>query len=106
MSKFSKYIESDIHNGLTFLKCAIMNALADIESGERLEIDLGDYVPFSYVVKCAEDRGWKCSNDESLEIEGFGCDCWYYMITPKRQKVLIKSCLFKGQPTKIIICNG
>lgn len=100
-----KFIESDVHNGLTYLKCAIMNALWDIEEGHETEIVLGKYVPFSLLVECAEQRGWVEDESEDWDTNGWQCDCWYYMKTPKDQCVLFTSCLWKGQETKIEIVN-
>lgn len=100
----NKYIKTDIEQGLQYLKTAIMNALADIESGEK-EIILGDYISFSLVVKCAEERGWKKDISEDFDINGWECDCWYCMITPNNQKAYIESCLWKGQETKIYIVD-
>lgn len=99
----NKYIKSDIEQGLQYLKTGIMNALADIESGEEELIVLGDYVPFSLVVECAEERGWKENESQDFDTNGWECDCWYYMITPNNKKVYIESCLWKGYRTKISI---
>lgn len=101
----NKYIKTDIEQGLQYLKTGIMNALADIESGEEIII-LGDYIPFSLVVKCAEERGWKEDPDMDWDwTNGWEVDCWYYMYTPNNQKACIESCLWKGQKTKIYIVN-
>ena len=99
----NKYIKTDIEQGLQYLKTAIMNALADIESGEE-EIILGEFVPFSLVVKCAEERGWK--EDPNMDwnwTNGWEVDCWYSMYTSSNKKVCIESCLWKGLITKIYI---
>ena len=55
----NKYIKSDIEQGLKYLKVGIMNALNDIESGKEKIIILGDYIPFSLIVGCAEEKGWE-----------------------------------------------
>lgn len=100
----NKYIESDIEQGLKYLKCAIMNSLAAIEKGEEKEIILGNFIPFSLVVECAEERGWKEDPDMNWDwTNGWEVDCWYYMHTPNKQKVCISSCLWKGQRTKIYL---
>ncbi len=97
----NKYIKTDIEQGLKYLRTGIMNALSDIENGEEETIVLGDNVPFSLVVKCAEERGWKEDAHMDFDTNGWECDCWYYMITPNEKYVLIESCLWKGLPTKI-----
>ena len=97
----NKFIRTDIEQGLILLRTAIHNALNDIENGIEAEIILGDYVPFSLVVDCAEKRGWKNDDYYDFDTNGWECDCWYYMITPNEKYVLIESCLWKGLPTKI-----
>ena len=99
----NKYIKTDIEQGLKYLKAGIMNALADIENGEEDEITLGNNVPFSLVVECAEERGWKKDEHNDFDINGWECDCWYYMITPNEKVVMIESCLWKGCSTKLSI---
>ena len=101
----NKYIKTDIEQGLILLKAAINNALYDIESGIEDEIILGDYVPFSLVVECAEQRGWKEDLYHEFETNGFQYDCWYYMITPNNLDIEIWSCLWKGQETRIRLSN-
>ena len=96
----NKYIKTDIEQGIQYLKVGIMNALADIESGEK-EIILGNHVPFSLVVECAEQRGWKEDKLKDWDTNGWECDCWYFMITPNNKLVEIWSSLWKGQKTRI-----
>lgn len=55
----NKFIEYDVHNGILQLKCAIMNALNDIESGNETLINLGEHIPFSLILECVQDLGWK-----------------------------------------------
>ena len=102
----NKFIKTDIEQGLQYLKTGIMNALADIESGEK-EIILGDFVPFSLIVKCAEERGWRSWTDdlsEDFDTNGWEADCWYTMRLPNTEiKVTIYSCLWEGQKTAIRI---
>ena len=99
----NKYIKFDVINGLTYLKCAIMNALADIESGEESKITLGKHVPVSYVIACAKERGWILDED-SLETNGWEHDCWINMFF-KDKTIIIEGCLCEGQPT-VIICDN
>ena len=104
----NKFIKSDIEQGLQYLKTGIMNALADIESGEK-EIILGDCVPFSLIVKCAEERGWKSWTDdldEDFDTNGWEVDCWYDMRLPdSNTKVVISGSLWCGQKTTIYIAE-
>ena len=99
----NKYIESDIEQGLKYLKVGIMNALNDIESGKEKIIILGNHIPFSLVVECAEERKWKESEHCNFDTNGWQRDCWYYMITPNNKEICIQSCLWKGQETQIYI---
>lgn len=100
----NKYIKTDIEQGLQYLKTGIMNALSDIENEEEEVIVLGEFVPFSLIVKCAEERGWKENPNMDWDwTNGWEVDCWYSMYTPSNKKVSIESCLWKGQTTKIYI---
>ena len=101
----NKFIKTDIEQALILLRTAINNALYDIENGIESEIILGDHVPFSLVVECAEDRGWIRDDYHDLDTNGWECDCWYYMLTPNNKSVEIWSCLWKGQKTRIRINN-
>lgn len=101
-----KFIESDVHNGLTYLKCAIMNALWDIEEGHETKITLGKYVPFSFVIDCAKERGWIVDPNQNWDnINGWECDTWWYLTTPQGQYVMISGSLIDGIKTQISICN-
>jgi hypothetical protein len=101
----NKFIKTDIEQALILLRTAINNALYDIENGTESEIILGDHVPFSLVVECAEERGWIRDTYHDWDTNGWECDCWYYMLTPDNKSVEIWSCLFKGQETRIILSN-
>lgn len=102
-----KYIKSDIEQGIKYLKTGIMNALVNIEKGTETSIILGDYVPFSLVIECAEERGWRPWEDDSsddFDTNGWEVDCWYNMCLPNSEtKVTISGCLWKGQKTTIEI---
>lgn len=99
----NKYIKTDIEQGLKYLKTGIMNALSDIENGEEETIVLGKNVPFSLVVECAEERGWRENESKDFDTNGWECDCSYYMITSNSKKICIESCLWKGCETRISI---
>ena len=101
----NKYIKTDIEQALILLRAAINNALYDIENGIEDEIILGDHVPFSLVVECAEQRGWKEDTLKDWDTNGWECDCWYFMITPNNKLVEIWSSLWKGQETRIRLSN-
>ena len=101
----NKFIKTDIEQAIILLRTAINNALYDIENGIESEIILGEHVPFSLVVECAEGRGWVRNTYYDFDTNGFECDCWYHMITPNNKFVEIWSCLFKGQKTRIRLSN-
>lgn len=101
----NKFIKTDIEQALILLRTAINNALYDIENGIESEIILGDHVPFSLVVECAEKRGWKNDDYYDFDTNGWECDCWYYMLTPDNKSIEIWGCLWKGQGTRIRVNN-
>lgn len=96
-------INSDIANAMILLRAAINNAMDAIEKGEVDEITLGNHVPFSMVVEVAKSRGWKSDVSNDFDINGWEADCWYYMIIPNKKVVMIESCLWCGQPTKLTV---
>lgn len=96
----NKYIKTDIEQGLQYLKIGIMNAFADIESGEVDEIELGDFIPFSLVRKCAEEKGYQQIRD----FDTNGCDCWYYVQRPYQKAICIEGNLWYGT-SKIYIAD-
>ena len=79
-----KYIESDIKQGITYLRIAINNALADLESGEEREIDFKEPVPLQLVIQEAEKRGWAedMEDDWGDWTNGWEVDYWYKMFFP------------------------
>ena len=86
----NKFIKTDIEQGIQYLKTGIMNALADIESGEEDKIILEGPVPLSLIIDCAEQRGWKEDpNMDSDWTNGWEIDYWYSMITPSGKCVNI-----------------
>ena len=95
----NKYIKTDIEQGLQYLKIGIMNAFSDIESGEVDEIEFGDYIPFSLIRQCAEERGY----EEADEFETNGWDCWYY-VQREDHEICIQSNLWYGT-SKLCITN-
>ena len=68
MNKFIKY---DIHNGLTLLKCAIMNVLESFEKEEEFYYNF-DEIPLKLLIKCLTERRWEIGsikyNDEEYYI--------------------------------------
>lgn len=98
----NKYIKTDIKQGLQYLKVGITNAFADIESGEIDEIELGDFIPFSLVRKCVEERGYQQIKD--FDTNGWDCDCWYYVQRPNQKAICIEGNLWYGT-SKIYIAD-
>ena len=99
----TKYIKTDIEQGLQYLKTGIMNALAALENCEEKDIILGSHVPFSLVVECAENIGWIADDYNNDDMtNGWQVDCWYYIWTPNKARyVCIESCLWQGQKTEL-----
>lgn len=84
----TKYIKTDIEQGIQYLKIGIMNALADIESGEEKEIRFETSLPLPLIIKCAEERGWEDDHEDDW-INGWEVDYFYRMIHPdKKDKCL------------------
>jgi hypothetical protein len=83
----NKYIKTDIEQGITFLKVAINNALADLEEGREKEIKFDTSLPLQLIIECAEDRGWE-SNPIDDWTNGWEVDYWYRMIHPNRKDYL------------------
>ena len=83
----NKYIKTDIEQGITFLKVAINNALADLEEGREKKIRFDIPLPLQLIIKCAEDRGWE-SNFIDDWTNGWEVDYWYRMIHPNRKDYL------------------
>jgi len=59
----NKFIEYDIHNGITLLKCAIMNILESLDSMELDSYVFGPYISLTIVINCMYDAGW-------IELDG------------------------------------
>lgn len=96
MNDMNKYIKTDIEQGLQYLKTGVMNALADIESGEEEELQLDGPIALSFIIKCAEERGWKEDPDMDWDwTNGWEVDYFYYMITPNKQRVGIYGSLLE-----------
>ena len=83
----NKYIKSDIEQGITFLKIAILNALYDLEEGREKEIRFDFSLPLQLIIQCAESRGWK-DNHEDDWTNGWEVDYWYRMAHPNREDYL------------------
>ena len=77
----NKYIKTDIEQGITFLKVAINNALADLEEGKEKEIRFEFPLPLQLIIKCAEDRGWVDDHEDDW-TNGWEVDYFYRMVNP------------------------
>ena len=98
-----KYIESDLHNGLVYLRCAIMNMIDVLVSNEECkEISYEKYIPFSLVRECFEDLGYEVIRD--FETNGWDCDCWIYY-KKNNKEIVVQGNLYYGT-LKMWINNG
>lgn len=77
----NKYIKTDIEQGMSFLKVAINNALADLEEGREKEIRFEASLPLQLIIHCAEERGWKDDHEDDW-TNGWEVDYCYRMIHP------------------------
>ena len=102
----NKYIKTDIEQGLKYLKVGVMNALADIESGEENEICLKGPIALKFIIDCAEERGWKEDPDMDWDwTNGWQVDYFYYMITSFNKKVGIYGSLLESNNVRLIVDN-
>lgn len=102
----NKYIKTDIEQGLKYLKVGVMNALSDIESEKENEISLDGPIALSFIIKCAEERGWKEDPDMDWDwTNGWEVDYFYYMITPLNKKVGIYGSLLESDNVRLVVDN-
>lgn len=100
----NKYIKTDIEQGISFLKVAINNTLADLEEGKEKEIRFETPIPLQLIIHCAEERGWESKPIDDW-TNGWEVDYWYCMIHPNRKDYLsINGSLLMGN-TSIEIEN-
>ena len=93
----NKYIKTDIEQGIQYLKTGIMNALADIESGEEKDIRFENPLPLYLIIRCAEERGWEEDMDDWDWTDGWEVDFWYKMVFPnKNTRICISGSLLSG----------
>lgn len=85
----NKYIKTDIEQGITFLKIAINNALANLETGEEKEIKFEHPISLQLIINCAEERGWETDPNMDWDwTNSWQIDYWYCMIHPNRSDYL------------------
>lgn len=102
----SKFIKTDIEQGLKYLKVGIMNALAEIESGASEDITLDGPIALKLIIDCAEERGWKEDPDMDWDwTNGWEVDYSYYMITPNNQPVCICGSLLCGNSVSLTVTH-
>lgn len=54
----NKFVEYDIHNGITLLKCAIMNILDALNNMEIDSYNFGPNISINLVIQCMYKSGW------------------------------------------------
>lgn len=59
----NKFIEYDIHNGITQIKCAIMNVLDALDKMEINSYNFGPYIPLILIEECMGVSGWEICGD-------------------------------------------
>lgn len=59
----NRFIETDITNGLLYIKAAIMNALYELDNGDETELSLNTYVPYLLIRDCLDSSGWISQGD-------------------------------------------
>ena len=100
----NKYIKTDIEQGITFLKVAINNALADLEEGKEKEIRFETSLPLQLIIQCAESRGWEEDMDDwDCWTDSWQIDYWYYMKFPNKNiRLMISGYLLEGNTSLIV----
>ena len=81
----NKFIEYDIHNGITLLRCAIMNVLNALDSQEINEYNFGEYISYNLIENCLKESNWKLD---------------YKWISPSGL-----SFIFKTKPSSLVFCR-
>lgn len=65
----NKYIESDIHSGVVYLKCALMNIIHGLLNGEGTSYYIGNYISYNLFVDCLKELGFNTKyGSNSFEI--------------------------------------
>ncbi len=59
----NKFIEYDIHNGITLIKCAIMNILDALDKMEIDSYEFGPYISPILIEECMGQLGWEFDGD-------------------------------------------
>ena len=59
----NKFIEYDIHNGITQIRCAIMNILDALDKIEIDSYEFGPYISSILIEECMKQLGWKFDGD-------------------------------------------
>lgn len=66
--KMNRYIESDIRNGLAYLKSAIMNIIYSLLNEEISEYYIGFNVSVSFIINCILDSGLELVDSNCFRI--------------------------------------
>lgn len=59
----NKFIEYDIHNGITLIKCSIMNILDALDKMEIDSYEFGPYISPILIEECMGQLGWEFDRD-------------------------------------------
>ena len=59
----NKFIEYDIHNGITQIKCGVMNILDALDKMEIDSYNFGPYIPPILIEECMGRLGWEIYDD-------------------------------------------
>ena len=94
----NKFIDYDLYNGILHLKCAIMNILHALDTGEINEMNLGNYIPGRLLIECLNNSKWIFERD--YDYTGKECNFCTKCTSPSGKLFHLCSSLF-GQPTYI-----
>lgn len=59
----NKFIEYDIHNGITQIWCAVMNILDALDKMEIDSYNFGPYISPILIEECMGQSGWEIDGD-------------------------------------------
>ena len=59
----NKFIEYDIHNGITQIRCAVMNILDALDKMEIDSYEFGPYISPILIEECMGQLGWEFDGD-------------------------------------------
>ena len=76
----NKFIKEDLHNGMRYTWCGVMNVIADLENNKLTEFNFGEFVPYPILRRILEERHWK--EEDDMDTNGWEFDFWITWKSP------------------------